>query len=221
MNSCATIIRICRHILPSGRRCLQPAVRERSCCRHHLDAQARLHNMARARRLTCVPRLRVPMNPRDLALNRAEVLRVVAAGNVDFASARLMLWAMDLTAETLRAESACRPRRAQKRASNPNGIYDVALNHLFSQSLSEIPSQVTENPKTAEEGVHHSGELAHPASLPAAPSGLNRSQRRRLAAASDREVHNSKSERRRAKRDKRRAKAEKRQHGRSFPRIYN
>ncbi len=44
MNSCALIIPICRHILPNGRRCQQPAVRRRACCRHHLDAQARLRN---------------------------------------------------------------------------------------------------------------------------------------------------------------------------------
>ena len=214
MNSCAAIIRICRHILPSGRRCQQPAVRSRACCRHHLDAQARLHNMARARRLTCIPRLRVPMNPRDLALNRAEVLRVVAAGSVDLATARMMLWAMDLTAETLRAEPGRRPCRAQRRASNPNGIYDVALKPLFPRSLSETLSQIVENTKREEEGVHHSGELSHSASLPAVPNGLNRSQRRRLAAICNREVRQSKSERRRAR-------AEKRRHGRSIPRIYN
>ena len=99
MDSCAPIIRICRHVLPNGRRCQQPAVRGRACCRHHLDARTRLHNMARARRLACIPRLCVPMTPRDLALNRAEVLRVVTSGALDFASARMMLWAMDLTAE--------------------------------------------------------------------------------------------------------------------------
>ena len=37
------IIRICRHILPDGRHCQGAAVRGRACCRHHLDARARLH----------------------------------------------------------------------------------------------------------------------------------------------------------------------------------
>ncbi len=78
MNSCAPIIRICRHLLPTGRRCLQPAVRHRSCCRHHLDAQARFHNMARARRRSLILRLRVPMNRHDVALNRIEVMRVIS-----------------------------------------------------------------------------------------------------------------------------------------------
>jgi hypothetical protein len=145
MNSCAPIIHLCRHILPNGRRCLQPAVRRRACCRHHLDAQARLHNMARARRRSVILRLRVPETSRDLAWNKAEINRVLATERIDPEAALLMLWAMDLSTSTLRAESPRRPRRAQNRASNPNKIYDVALNPLFPQSLSETISQMIEN----------------------------------------------------------------------------
>src|ERR1019366_8213443 len=108
MGSQQLIIRICRHTFPDGGHCQGAAVRGRACCRHHLDARTRLHNMARARRLACIPRLRVPMTARDLALNRSEVLRIVTAGNCDFATARLMLWAMDLTAAALPAERASR-----------------------------------------------------------------------------------------------------------------
>ncbi len=147
MNSCATIIRICRHILPNGRRCQQPAVRRRACCRHHLDAQARLHNMARARRRSLILRFRVPETFRDLAWNKAEINRVLATERIDPDAALLMLWAMDLTTGVLRAEFACRPRRPQNRASNPNGIYDVAPNPLSPQSLSETLPQVIENTK--------------------------------------------------------------------------
>ncbi len=100
MNS-HLIIRLCRHTFSDGRHCHGPAVRGRICCRHHLDARARLRNCARARRLACIPRIRVPMNRRDLALNRAEVLRVVNSGYLDFATARLMFWALDLTAAAL------------------------------------------------------------------------------------------------------------------------
>ena len=150
MNSCATIIHLCRHTLPNGRRCQQPAVRRRGCCRHHLDAQARLHNMARARRRTLILRFRVPETFRDLAWNKAEVNRVLATERIDPDAALLMLWAMDLTTGVLRAESACRPRRAKNRASNPNGIYDVALNHLFPESLSETLPHVIENTRREE-----------------------------------------------------------------------
>jgi hypothetical protein len=147
MNSCATILRICRHILPNGRRCQQPAVRCRACCRHHLDAQARLHNMARARRRTLILRFRVPETSRDIAWNKAEINRVLATERIDPDAALLMLWAMDLTTAALRAESACRSRRAQNRTSNPNEIYDMALNPLFPESLSETLPHVIENTK--------------------------------------------------------------------------
>ena len=158
MNSCATIIRICRHTFSDGRHCQGAAVRGRACCRHHLDARTRLHNMARARRLACIPRLCVPMSRRDLALNRAEVHRVVTAGSVDFATARMMLWAMDLTAEVLPAEPASRPRRAH----NPNVSYYVPLNPLFSQSCTENPSQVLENTRGTGEGGTPQSRLGNP-----------------------------------------------------------
>ncbi len=147
MNS-HLIIRLCRHTFPDGRHCHGPAIRGRGCCRHHLDARARLHNMARARRLVCIPRLRVPMNRRDLALNRAEVLRVINSGAVDSATARMLLWAMDLTAAALPAEPAHRPRRAP----NPNVSYYVPIKLLFSQSCIKNPSQVPENTKSGGEG---------------------------------------------------------------------
>src|SRR5664279_2728424 len=149
MGSQQLIIRICRHILPDGRHCRGAALRGRACCRHHLNSRTRLHNMARARRLACIPRLRVPMTPGDLASNRAEVLRVVAAGGVDFATARLMLWAMDLTAATFPSVPLCLPRRA----NNPNDFYHVPLNPLFNRSYIENPSQVPENTRGAGEGV--------------------------------------------------------------------
>src|SRR5271165_5865217 len=141
------IIRTCRHILTDGRHCQGAAVRGRACCRHHLDAHARLHNMARARRRTLILRFRVPETARDLAWNKAEINRVLATERIDPDAALLMLWAVDLTAAALRAESASRPRRARNRASKPNEIYDVALNPLFPPSLSETLSQMIENTK--------------------------------------------------------------------------
>ena len=106
------IIRTCRHIFPDGRHCQGAAVRGRACCRHHLDARTRLHNMARARRRTLLLRWRVPDSRRDLARNRAEVNRVVASGRVDFETARMLFWALDLAAATFRAE---RPTRRTPR----------------------------------------------------------------------------------------------------------
>src|SRR5208283_903907 len=140
MNS-HLIIRTCRHILSDGRHCRGAAVRGHACCRHHLDAATRLHNMARAKRRTLVLRWRVPESPRDLALNRAEVNRVLATGRIDFDTARMIFWALDLSAAALPAEPAARLRRAH----NPNVSYHVPVNPLLVQGCIENPSQVTEN----------------------------------------------------------------------------
>ncbi len=146
MLSQPLIIRICRHILPGGRHCRGAAVRGRACCRHHLDARTRLHNMARARRCFRLPRLLVPETLRDLAYNQAEVDRVLATERIDPDAARMILWAMDLTAAILPTERAVRLRRAP----NPNGFYHAPINLLSAGSCIENPSQVPEN--TWEEG---------------------------------------------------------------------
>src|ERR1035438_3451576 len=148
MNS-HLIIRTCRHILPDGRHCKGAAVRGRACCRHHLDAVTRLHNMARAQRRTLFLRCRVPESPRDLALNRAEVNRVLATGRIDFDTARMIFWALDLTAAALPA----RPDSPPNRAHNPNVFYQVPVNPLLVQGCIENPSQVPENTMGAGEGV--------------------------------------------------------------------
>jgi|HubBroStandDraft_4_1064222.scaffolds.fasta_scaffold07875_2 hypothetical protein len=140
MNSCL-IIRTCRHILPNGRHCQGAAVRGRSCCRHHLDAVTRLHNMARARRHVRALRLLVPETLRDLAYNWLEVNRVLATERIDPDAARMIFWAMDLTATVLPAQPDIRAHRAH----NPNVSYHVPVNPLFVQCCIENPSQVTEN----------------------------------------------------------------------------
>jgi hypothetical protein len=149
MNS-HLIIRLCRRTFSDGRHCHGAAVRGCACCRHHLDARTRLHNMARARRLSCLPRLRVPVTGRDLALNRAEVLRVVDRGAVDFATARMMLWAMDLSVASFRSERTSRPISA----NNPNVSYHVPINRLFQRIYTEHHSQTIENTGRLGEGVH-------------------------------------------------------------------
>src|SRR5271167_2142628 len=159
------IIPTCHQILSSGLRCRGAAVRGRACCRHHRGTRTRLHNMARARRRTVILRWRVPDSPRDLARNRAEISRVLATGRIDFDTARMIFWAMDLTAATLPSERASRPRRPH----NPNVSYHVPLNPLLAQSCIENPSQVPENtweegrgvsPHT-DAGISHFGILFH------------------------------------------------------------
>jgi len=141
------IIRTCRHILPDGRCCRGAAVRGRACCRHHLDARARLHNMARARRRTLRLRLRFPETRRDLAANRAEVARFIASGRCDFQAARMMLWAMDLTAATFRLGSAPLHLRRRIRSAKPNKIYHVPASPVFDNRYLVNLSEMIENTK--------------------------------------------------------------------------
>jgi hypothetical protein len=136
MNS-PLVIRTCRHTLAIGRRCQGAAVRGRSCCRHHLDARARLHNMARARRALAVPRFRAFLTPADVAANRAEVNRLIATQSCDFATLRTLFWAMDLAASTF---SVPRPR-----PSNSNVFYHVPEKPSFEQSYPRNLSEVFEN----------------------------------------------------------------------------
>ena len=140
MNS-HLIIRLCRHTFPDGRHCLGPAAHGRACCRHHLDARTRLHNMARARRHFRPLRLLVPQTRRDLAFNLLEVTRVLATGRIDPGAARMILWAMDVAASTFPAE----PPVGSRRANNPNVSYHVPANPVFARSCIKSPSQVSEN----------------------------------------------------------------------------
>ena len=145
------IVRICRHTFSDGRHCQGPAVRGRACCRHHLDARARLHNLARARLLACIPRLCVPTTRLDLAFNRAEVLRVVNAGALSTSPPPECCFEPWISPPPPSPPSQPpRPRRAR----NPNVFYYVPLNPLFSQSCTENLSQVPENTGRRGEGVH-------------------------------------------------------------------
>jgi hypothetical protein len=145
------VIRLCRHIFPDGRHCHGAAVRGRACCRHRLDARTRRHKMARSH-FWCprfAPFFWALTRGCDLALNRAEVLRVTNTDSVDFAAARLMLWALDLTALALPAEPTTRPDRAR----NPNVFYYKPINLLFSRSCTQNPSQIPENKRGQGRGV--------------------------------------------------------------------
>jgi len=74
----------------------------------------------------------------------------VNSGSVDFATARMMLWAMDRSAEALPAE----PTRRLCRTNNSNVSYYVPLNPLFSQSCIQNRSQVRENTREEGRGYH-------------------------------------------------------------------
>ena len=148
MHSHPVIIPLCRHTFPDGRHCLAPAARGRACCRHHLDVRTRLHNAARSRRLASFPRLNLTMDLRDVDLNRIEIMRVVNAGYIDFGTARMLLWSMDLAAATLPRE----PKSRKHRSPNPNVFYYKPIKCLFSRGCIDKVSQVPENTSVRGEG---------------------------------------------------------------------
>jgi hypothetical protein len=158
LNSCALIICTCRHIFPNGRHCQGAALRGRACCRHHLDARTRLHNMARARRCVRLPCLLVAETSRDLAYNWIEVNRVLATERIDPHAARMILWAMHLTAAILPTQRTSRLHRAH----NPNVFYQVPVNLLLTGSCIRNPSQVPENIWKEGRGVSPHSRLGNP-----------------------------------------------------------
>jgi hypothetical protein len=154
------IIRICHHILPHGRHCRAAAVRGRTCCRHHLDARTRFHNMARARRRTLILRLRVAESPRDLALNRAEVNRLLGTGRLDPDAARMMRWAMELSATVLRYELHSDSLHSGR--CNPNQHYYLPPSPSFARSYIKNPMQAVENTMAGGRGLTCSPPLPSP-----------------------------------------------------------
>ena len=143
MDSQPLIIRTCRHILANGLHCQGAAVRGRSCCRHHLDAGTRMRNMARACRRSLKLRFRILDSPRALAINRAEVNRVVATERIDPDAARMMLWAMDLCAAALKAEDDLLRRKI--RCCNSNQHYHLPSTPSFSGACLKNHLEVLES----------------------------------------------------------------------------
>ncbi len=96
------IIRLCAHILESGRLCRQPAVRGRRHCRAHILLEVRRHKMARARRR--LRRLRLPplMDVRGVQVGLARVRTALEAGHMEPERARLLRSALRLVASCIR-----------------------------------------------------------------------------------------------------------------------
>jgi hypothetical protein len=127
------IIRICRHILPSGDRCQGAAVRGRTFCRHHLLSRTRLHKMAHARR-----RIRILNLPRFLdeqAIRRATTaLRISRAANrIDDSTWRMIAWALRMATDSLRFDQREQRQRAPSslanRQSKPKSLYHLQKSH--------------------------------------------------------------------------------------------
>lgn len=114
--------------------------------------------MSRARRCVRLPRLLVAETPRDLAYNQAEVCRVLATERIDPDAARMILWAMDLTAAVLPAEPASRVRPC----TQPQCFLSRTISSLFAGSRIENPSRVPEDTCGKGRGIPPLSRLGNP-----------------------------------------------------------
>jgi len=135
------IIRLCAHIMESGRLCRQPAVGGRRHCRHHIVLQVRRHRMARAHRRA--GRLKLPPMTDMLGVQAglARVRSALAAGYIEPELARSLASALHLAATLdrwIRADYAndkvgTTAHRGAAVAAKSNRNYEVAARPLGSR----------------------------------------------------------------------------------------
>src|SRR5271166_6370698 len=135
------IIRLCAHMLESGRLCRQPAVRGRRHCRAHIALQVRRHRMARAHRRA--GRLKLPPMTDMLGVQAglARVRSALAAGYIEPELARSLASALHLAATLdrwIRADYASdkdgtTAHRGAAVAAKSNRNYEVAARPLGSR----------------------------------------------------------------------------------------
>jgi hypothetical protein len=97
------IIPTCHHILPSGRLCRCAARRGQRFCRHHTDLRVRRLRAGRAERQIRL-RFRMPRfeDGRAVQFARARVRYAVAAGHIEPAIGRQVLWALGVASSNFR-----------------------------------------------------------------------------------------------------------------------
>src|ERR1019366_7760830 len=95
------IIRLCRHTFTDGRHCQGPAVRGRACCRHHLGARTRLHNLPRKMLLGAL-RSALSAKLRDGEL---KVVQAFDLGGVKTKEAKAALTRLEATRKVLVVEN--------------------------------------------------------------------------------------------------------------------
>ena len=152
--SSSLIIRTCHQIFPAACAAVEPPFADAPAAAITLTPAPASTTWLGHDAVPFILRWRVPDSRRDLARNRAEVSRVLGTGRIDFDTARMIYWAIDLTAAALPAEPASRLRRAH----NPNVSYHVPINPLFARSCIANPSQVPENTWGEGRGWHTTSE---------------------------------------------------------------
>ena len=96
------VIRTCKHIKESGAFCQAAAVGSRAYCCAHLRLRVRRRKIARARRRAGFLKLPPPIDMTAVQVGIARVQVTLEADHIDAGCARLLRWAMRMSATNLR-----------------------------------------------------------------------------------------------------------------------
>src|SRR5262249_49950475 len=128
------IIPTCRHILANGAICSGAAVKARKYCRHHIESRLRSRNMARERRRLRVVELPPLLDDHAIHTAFARVRVASAAGRLDPDRARIIRWALRMSADNLLdIELSCQPK--------PNLLYHIPAKAVDSCACTENITQ--------------------------------------------------------------------------------
>lgn len=152
----------CRHILASGVRCGSPALRDEAFCYYHHSTRKPIPRRTVADRKAHQASFELPTPEDGLALQVGigEVLRRIAANEIDRRRAGLLLYGLQIASSNLQRLNAHKAQqKALQQAANPATGEQT---HVVSQ----IPEKIAED--IVEEIVHDPihGDLAPEAELP-------------------------------------------------------
>ena len=139
------IIPTCRHILANGAFCSGAAVKAAKYCRHHIQSRLRCRNMARERRRLRVVNLPPLLDARAIHTAIARVRVAAAAHRLDPDTARVMQWALRMSADNVFDIEHSRPPK-------PNQLYHIPINNLDSITYTRNVAQVIENTRSKKDG---------------------------------------------------------------------
>jgi len=98
-----TRIRTCMHIMPTGRACQSPAMRESAYCYFHIPARRHFRAAVTAFKLPILD------SPRAIQLAVCEVSNLLLSNKIDVKKAGRLLYAIQIAASHL--EQGCKPGR--------------------------------------------------------------------------------------------------------------
>lgn len=134
----SVIIPTCRHILENGAFCMAAAVTGRTYCRAHLVSRLRLRKMARSQRRTGGLKLLPLDTTQDVRNSITRTQLALEAGQLDQATAKVLLWAMRMAGTVARQINRQEIAERSRSERNPNQLYRIP-------AIPEIPKTYRQN----------------------------------------------------------------------------